>query len=99
LNNQIKTIVHDKNTEILQKIVQLEFNANLLKRLRKIENTLLNMGAYSTHNMELQNKIFDNLNVPQWEKDIINNSKAVKTTIAHKLLKEYDMIMKELKGD
>ena len=85
--------------ETIKKIVELEYQAKLLKRMREIENILLNSGAYSNHNMELQNLNFEKLNVPKWEIDIINNGKSVKTIFAHKLLKEYDIVIKEIKKE
>lgn len=85
--------------EIIKHIVELEYQAKLLKRMREIENILLNSGAYSTHNLEMQNINFEKLNVPKWERDIINNGKSVKTIFAHKLLKDYDLVIKEIKEE
>lgn len=89
LNNGIKR-------ELICKLTSLEYKANLLKRLRKIENILLNSGAYSTHNLELQNMNFEKLKVPEWERKIINDGKNAKTKLSHKLLKEYEELIKQL---
>lgn len=74
--------------EIQKKIFSLEHKALFLKRISVIRNILISHGAYSDGNMESQNIKFEKLNVPEWEKQIIQDSWASTKKLSHELLQE-----------
>lgn len=82
--------------EILSELCILENKARMLKRISEIEKILLSCGAYSEHNIELQNANFDRVNVPKWERDIIFDSWNIRTKYSHILLKELNALNKKI---
>lgn len=78
--------------ESSQKLIFLEKEANKLKRIRDIRKILLSSGAYSEKNIEMQNMKFDNANVPEWERDIIQKSWKATKLLAHSLFSELDLL-------
>lgn len=86
-------------TELKKEILALENEVMYLKKLKEIQKILLNTGAYSTHNMEVQMTKFDNNKVPDWEREIITNMWNVSTKLSHKFLKQVDILTKKIKED
>lgn len=80
-------------------LIELYYKTRKIKRIRLILNELLCNGAYSTKNLETQMIKFDKLNVPQWEKDIVLNAYKVTKKQSHKLLKELNAILDDIKKD
>jgi len=64
-----------------------------LKKIRMITNECLSCGAYSSKNIEVQFKRFEELGVPQWEQDIIRKAWDYKTQEAHVILKQLDNLI------
>lgn len=81
---------HAKDIETLYR------KARDIQKIITIRKTLLSCGAYSSTNMEKQNKSFERLKVPEWEKEIIFNSWEVTRKYSHVLLKELDILTKNL---
>jgi hypothetical protein len=77
---------------IKNKIISLEKEANMLKMIHNIRKYVLSCGAYSDKNMEMQNIRFEALNVPEWEKKIIQKSWSATKLLSHSLLKELDIL-------
>lgn len=78
---------------IKNRISELRNKSNYLRQIRQITNECLSNGAYSDSNMEAQFEMFQEKNVPDWEKDIISRAWNVKKTIAHNLLRELDTLL------
>jgi hypothetical protein len=85
--------------EILSDLCSLENKTRLIKRLTEISKVLLTCGAYSGHNIEVQNANFDRVNVPQWERDIISHAWTMQNRYSHELLKEYDTLIKKIEKE
>lgn len=81
---------------IKKEILNLESETKLLQKLIFIRKIILSSGAYSTHNMEVQNNNFERLNVPDWERQIIFDSWNTSKDFAHILLKKLDIISKKM---
>jgi hypothetical protein len=80
-------------------IITLDCDAQLLRRLTYVRRILVSCGAYSTKNMESQDLKFVNLNVPEWEKDIIRDSWDATKKISHSLFKELEKLNKTILKD
>lgn len=85
--------------EIYKDVYSLDSKARLLKRIVDIRKLLLSSGAYSLHNMEVQDRNFERLNVPQWEKDIIRKSWDATRILAKELLTELDILSNKILND
>lgn len=70
----------------------------LVKKIREITNECLCNGAYSQKNEEEQLAKLDKLKTPLWEINIITNAYSFKRKLAHKTLKELDLLLKEYEG-
>jgi len=76
------------NLEFVQRLRRLEQKTDYLKRIRKITNELKSNGAYSTKNMENEEKLLDSVHTEQWEKDILHDTWDIKKHIAKNLWDE-----------
>lgn len=81
---------------IKSKIISLEREAHMLKIIHNIRKNLLSCGAYSDKNMEMQDTNFEKLQVPEWERQIIHDSWMATKLLSHSLLKELDVLNKEV---
>jgi hypothetical protein len=84
---KIKGITSSDNL-LVKKVSDLENKAYLLKTITTIRKIAISNGAYSTKNMEAQDIKFENLNVPEWEKQIIRDSWEATKKLSHELLYE-----------
>lgn len=91
--------VSNISNDLSKKFYSIENDVHMLKRLKDMQKILLNTGAYSTSNIEKQTMNFDKVKVPQWERDIISNMWDVQTKLSHKLLREIDLLCKEIKKE
>ena len=94
MDNKTETI---RSQKFLSDLHVLERNADILAKIRKIRKECLSNGAYSEKNMEEQNSRFDKVDVPQWERDIINESWDFTNTLSHNTLRKLEKFCKEYK--
>ena len=88
----------DNNINILnKKLLSLELDAKQLKRIRLITNECLSNGAYSQKNIEVQLNKLDALNIPEWEKKILEKAWEVKKMLAHDLFKKLERVLDGIK--
>ena len=84
---------------IRKRISQLKIESEYLTKIRKITNECLSNGAYSESNMEMQFKMFEEKNVPEWETDIIQKAWHIKKQMAHKLLRKLDILLDDMEKE
>ena len=84
-------------SKLRKDIIMLESDTKLLQKVVFIRKTVLSSGAYSMSNMEKQNCNFERLNVPDWEREIINDSWDATSKYAHILLRKLEKINKQIK--
>lgn len=98
-NSKKTSHVSNMSKELSNRFYLIESDVHLLKRLKDMQKILLNTGAYSTSNIEKQAMNFDKVKVPQWERDIVSNMWDVQTKLSHKLLREIDVLCKDIKKE
>lgn len=91
---KMREISYASDNPIIKKINDLEIESCLLRTITNIRKIAISNGAYSTKNMESQSMRFDNLNVPQWEKEIIVRSWDATKKLSHSLLIKLDELNK-----
>lgn len=87
------------NSETIKKIYALEREVLLIKKLQEIQKILLSSGAYSSHNIEVQNANFERLGVPKWERDIVSRMWDVKSKYSHKLFNDVTLLLDEMEKE
>lgn len=88
-----------KNVGLNKKLHQLYLKSEQLRKLRKITNECLSAGAYGEKNMEMQEKNFEEMRTPEWEREIIRKAWDYKKKQSHKLLRELSSFIDELGGN
>jgi len=78
-----------------KKLNRLYKKAQFLKKIRMITNECLSNGAYSSKNMESQQMMFNKLDVPEWEQQIIFKAWDYKKKLSHRLLKELEELIND----
>jgi hypothetical protein len=91
------------NKDINNKVLLLERETFVLKRITEIRKILISNGAYSNKNMEAQEIKFLNADVPEWEKKIVRDSWDATKKISHSLFLELNelngIILKEFETE